>query len=222
MPPRLDRVSDELVPDPSQMRASDADREKVARVLQQAHGEGRLDLHELDERLGAVYAAKTYGELARQVADLGMPTPSLVPVPLQHNAPAQRVGGTPGPTTSIAFWSGVDRRGEWVVPVTHTVVAVMGGVALDLSKARFAAAEVTINVFAFWGGVEIFVPEDVTVRVDGAGIMGAFEDSTHKTPTIPGGPVVRITGVAIMAGVEVRRPKRKKLKGVKKQAELED
>ncbi len=208
------------------MRASDADRERVAKVLQQAHGEGRLDLHELDERLGAVYAARTYGELAPLTSDLGMPglspaqAPNL-PLPLQQNLPASRIGGAPGPTTSIAFWSGVDRKGEWVVPPNHTVVAVMGGVALDLSKARFSQAETTINVFAFWGGVEIFVPEDVTVRVDGAGIMGAFEDNTHKTPTIPGGPVVRITGVAVMAGVEVRRPKRKKIKGTNR-PELED
>lgn len=202
------------------MRASDADREKVAQVLQRAHGEGRLDLHELDERLGAVYAAKTYGELAPLTADLGMPAANL-PSPMPHHLPSTRIGGTPGPTTSIAFWSGVDRKGEWVVPASHTVVAVMGGVVLDLSKARFAQAETTINVFAFWGGVEVFVPEEVTVRVDGAGIMGAFEDNTHKTPTIPGGPVVRITGVAIMAGVEVRRPKRKKIRG-EKRAELED
>ncbi|MEU4801967.1 DUF1707 domain-containing protein [Actinosynnema sp. NPDC023587] len=209
-------MSDELVPDPSQMRASDDDREKVARVLQQAHGEGRLDLHELDERLGAVYAAKTYGELAPLTSDLGMGLPATtLPSPVGQHLPASRIGGTPGATTSIAFWSGVDRKGDWVVPANHTVVAIMGGVVLDLSKARFESAETVINIFAFWGGVEIFVPEDVTVRVDGAGIMGAFDDTTHKTPTVPGGPVVRITGVAIMAGVDVRRPKRKKVKGSK-------
>ncbi|QTR01527.1 DUF1707 and DUF2154 domain-containing protein [Saccharothrix algeriensis] len=211
-------MSDELVPDPSRMRASDADRETVAKVLQQAHGEGRLDLHELDERLGAVYAAKTYGDLAPLTADLGLPTTTNLPSPMpsRQNLPASRIGGTPGPTTSIAFWSGVDRKGDWVVPANHTVVAIMGGVLLDLSKARFEQAEATINVFAFWGGVEIYVPEDITVRVDGAGIMGAFDDATHKTPTIPGGPVVRVTGVAIMGGVEVRRPKRKKVKGSKR------
>jgi hypothetical protein len=210
-------VSDELVPDPRQMRASDADRETVARVLQQAHGEGRLDLHELDERLAAVYAAKTYGELVPLTADLGMAAPSVMPVPLQHNVPASRVGGTPGSTTSFAFWSGVDRRGEWVVPPQHTAVAIMGGVRLDLTNARFAEGETTINAFALMGAVEIFVPEDVTVRVDGVGFMGAFEDVTHKgAPTIPGGPVVRITGFAMMGAVEVRRPKKKKIKGQKR------
>jgi hypothetical protein len=210
-------VSDELVPDPRQMRASDADREKVAQVLQQAHGEGRLDLHELDERLGAVYAAKTYGDLVPLTADLGVPAPTVLPMPIQHNLPASRIGGTPGSTTSFAFWSAVERRGEWVVPPSHTAVAIMGAVELDLTKARFAQGETTINAFALMGAVEIFVPEDVTVRVDGVGFMGAFEDVTHKgAPTIPGGPVVRITGFAMMGAVEVRRPKKKKIKGQKR------
>lgn len=202
------------MPDPRQMRASDADREKVAQVLQQAHGEGRLDLHELDERLAAVYAAKTYGELVPLTADLGLPAPAVMPVPLQHNLPASRIGGTPGSATSFAFWSGVDRRGEWVVPAQHTAVAIMGGVQLDLTNARFAEGETTINAFALMGGIEIFVPEDVTVQVSGIGFMGAFEDVTHKgAPTIPGGPVVKVTGFAMMGAVEVRRPKKKKIKG---------
>jgi hypothetical protein len=215
-------VSDELVPDPRQMRASDADREKVAKVLQQAHGEGRLDLHELDERLAAVYAAKTYGELVPLTSDLGVPAPAVLPVPMQHNAPASRIGGTPGSTTSLAFWSGVERRGEWVVPPTHSAVAIMGGVVLDLTGARFTQAETTINAYALMGAVEIIVPEDITVRVDGIGFMGAFEDATHRgAPTIPGGPVVRITGFAMMGAVEVKRPKKKKLKS-RKYEELED
>ncbi|MFT7836597.1 DUF1707 domain-containing protein [Saccharothrix sp. BKS2] len=212
-------MSDELVPDPRQMRASDADREKVAQVLQRAHGEGRLDLHELDERLAATYAAKTYGELVPLTADLGVPSPSLMPVPVQQHLPSSRIGGTPGSTASFAFWSGIERRGEWVVPATHNAVAVMGGVVIDLTKARFAQQETTINAYALMGGIEVIVPADVTVRVDGVGFMGAFEDTTHKgDPTVPGGPHVRITGFAMMGAVEVRRPKRKKSKN----REIED
>jgi hypothetical protein len=90
----------------------------------------------------------------------------------------------------------------------------MGGIRLDLTSARFAQAETTINAYALMGGIEVIVPEDVTVQVTGIGFMGAFEDSTHKgAATIPGGPVVKITGLAMMGGVEVKRPKKKKLKG---------
>lgn len=56
--------------DPSRMRVSDADRHKVAEVLREAAGEGRLDMAELDERLDATYAAKVYDDLLPIVADL--------------------------------------------------------------------------------------------------------------------------------------------------------
>ena len=52
------------------MRASDADREHVAERLRNATAEGRLLASELEERLGAVFSARTYGELDAVVADL--------------------------------------------------------------------------------------------------------------------------------------------------------
>lgn len=51
-------------------RAGDADRDRVAAVLREAHAEGRLDLDELSERLEAAYRAKTYGELEVLTGDL--------------------------------------------------------------------------------------------------------------------------------------------------------
>lgn len=53
-----------------EMRAADADRQAVADQLKAALDEGRLDLHEYDERLQQTYAAKTYGELAPLLSDL--------------------------------------------------------------------------------------------------------------------------------------------------------
>jgi hypothetical protein len=185
------------------MRASDADRERVAQLLHKAAGEGRLDLQELDDRLAAVYASKTYGELAPITADLAIPGALSSPS-------VDRIGGIPGSSSSVAFMSGVNRKGHWVVPANHTTVAVMGGVDIDLTEARFAELETTITVCALWGGVEIVVPEDITVRVDGFGLLGAFENKTTGRG-LPGGPVLRITGLAVMAGVEVKHPKRKKL-----------
>jgi hypothetical protein len=74
------------------IRASDADREQVAERLRHAAGEGRLLAEELEERLEAVFSARTYGELDATVADLpGMTvrppdrtwaTPRLHPVPI--------------------------------------------------------------------------------------------------------------------------------------------
>jgi hypothetical protein len=54
----------------STIRASDADREQVAERLRHATGEGRLLAEELEDRLGAVFSARTYGDLDAVVADL--------------------------------------------------------------------------------------------------------------------------------------------------------
>jgi hypothetical protein len=52
------------------IRASDADREQVAAQLREATVEGRLSGQELEERLEALFASRTYGELDALLADL--------------------------------------------------------------------------------------------------------------------------------------------------------
>jgi Flp pilus assembly protein TadB len=56
----------------------------VAERLRQATVEGRLVAEELEERLEAVFAARTYGELDALVADLPVPRPRRQPVRRQH------------------------------------------------------------------------------------------------------------------------------------------
>ena len=51
-------------------RAGDADRNRIAELLKEAHAAGYLTLDEVDERLGNALAARTRGELDRLVADL--------------------------------------------------------------------------------------------------------------------------------------------------------
>ncbi len=56
-----------------QLRAGDADRQQIADHLRLALDEGRLTLAEYDERVRAVYAARTYAELTDLVEDLPEP-----------------------------------------------------------------------------------------------------------------------------------------------------
>jgi hypothetical protein len=51
-------------------RVGDADRNRIADLLKEAHAAGYLTLEEADERLGSALAARTRGELDRLVADL--------------------------------------------------------------------------------------------------------------------------------------------------------
>lgn len=67
------------MPRRSTLRASDADRDQIAERLRNAAAEGRLLAEELEERLGALFSSRTYGELDALVADLPGPTPARRP-----------------------------------------------------------------------------------------------------------------------------------------------
>uniref|UniRef100_UPI000AE5FF54 DUF1707 SHOCT-like domain-containing protein n=1 Tax=Streptomyces lushanensis TaxID=1434255 RepID=UPI000AE5FF54 len=56
--------------EPGGIRASDADRDRIADILREALAEGRLDAEEHAERIDSVYRAKTVGELEPLVRDL--------------------------------------------------------------------------------------------------------------------------------------------------------
>ena len=215
--------SSPAVPDPQHLRASDADRERVAETLREAAGDGRLTMDELDERLDAVYAAKTYAELVPITQDLpDHAAAAYVPAPSRAaSGDVRQYGGEPTSHTAVAILGGFSRKGDWVAPKAFKAFMLLGGGELDLRDARFAEREVSIHVVAILGGCEITVPEDATVNVNGVGIMGAFEHSAQGSGS-PGGPVINISGVALLGGVDVTRkpPKQAKIEA-KRRRELE-
>jgi hypothetical protein len=168
-------------------------------------------MEELDERLDAVYAAKTYAELEPITHDL--PHPGTAHVPAPSAAPAggvHRFGGEPTSSAAVACMGGFSRKGDWVVPKNFTAVAVLAGGEIDLREARYAEPVVNIHAVTIMGGIEITVPEDANVQVTGIGIMGAFEGADGSGQ--PGGPTIVVNGVAFMGGVEVKRKPLKKAK----------
>jgi hypothetical protein len=191
--------------DPNQLRISDSDRHQVAEVLRHAAGEGRIDFEELDERLEAAYAAKTYADLVPITADLPTRVTSSVTLP----QPRATTPPVPAATylSSISVMGDCSRRGVWQVPERHTAFSMMGSVTLDLREAQFAAPEVTINAYAIMAGIDVIVNAHTQVIVEGVGIMGDFSESRPKVPAeiTPASQVVRVKGMALMAGVSVQR-----------------
>ena len=197
------------VPEPHELRASNTDRERVAKILHDAMAEGRLTVSELEERLDKVYAAKTFGELEPLTRDLPVQGSGPAPVPRALTMPNSRVGGRGTSSAAVAVMSGTTRKGPWTVPPTFNAFALMGGVDLDLTQARFEDRETTIQAFALMGGIDIVVPDDITVHVTGIGFMGAFEDNARVVGD-PNAPIVKITGFAMWGGVDVKRAKKKR------------
>lgn len=175
----------------------------MAEILRRAAGDGRIDLTELDERLEATYAARTYADLVPITFDL----------PAQHDhLPARAVGSAPavrGPDHQrhLAIMSGVDRTGVWTVPPQLTVLALMGGANLDLRQAAFAAPEVVLTINAFMGGATVIVGPHHNVVIEGVGIMGGYSGPSGLVDAQldESSPTVRIRGIAIWGGVSVER-----------------
>jgi hypothetical protein len=176
-----------------EVRASDADRERVAARLRDHLAAGRLTLDELSERLDAAYAARTVGELEELTNDLpaaGAPPP----------APPPRAATR----WSVAVMGSVERKRRWRVPDESTAVAFMGSVELDLRQAEIASSEVEITAVAIMGSVEVVVPPGVDVELSGVAIMGSREERVADVPLLPGAPRIHVRAFALMGSVEVR------------------
>ncbi|MEV0985485.1 DUF1707 domain-containing protein [Streptomyces sp. NPDC049949] len=195
---------------PADLRASDADRDRIAHILADALAEGRLTADEHSERLDSLYAVKTVGELEVLVRDLPAPgAPAAAPAYGQYAAPgppAAADGRAAVSETVVAVCSSSTRKGRWR-PGAHTrVVAVLGDVTIDLTEAVFEQQVTEIDVTSVLGNVEITVPENVTLRGYGSGVLGNFEvhGEGRADTTDPSAPVVIIRGFALLGNIEAR------------------
>ena len=153
------------------MRIGDAERDAAAADLGEHYTAGRLTLDELHERLEAVFAAKTFGQLARIMSDL--PGPGRLPG-LAAPAPAPpAMPGMPGrpwmPATASALQLGgrVERRTcaarRWARPGPDSSPAAMAGQARGIATGdaqhrpspadragKFAALSLLILAMLIW------------------------------------------------------------------------
>jgi class 3 adenylate cyclase len=177
--------------------ASDAERDRVALVLRDAAGEGRLTLEELSERLGWVYESRTSTELEVITRDL------------PEHAAASGAPQRKRRRWVVAVMSGARRKGRWRPDERCVALAVMGGCKLDLRDAEIQGERLDITAVSIMGGVKIVVPEGIEVDVGGVSIMGGKHVKVRDLPPRPGTPVIHVRVLSLMGGVEVAsRPSR--------------
>ncbi len=115
-------------------------------------------------------------------------------------------GGTPNDTDSVinlfAFMSGYNRASFSQDFRGGELSAIMGGCDIDLRQASITSGPAVLNVFAFWGGIDVKVPQDWSVVLEGTPIMGSIEDNTHPTEAASEKRLI-VRGTAIMGGVEI-------------------
>lgn len=193
-------------PAPAGIRASDADRDRIADILREAVAEGRLTAEEHAERVDLVYRAKTVGELEPLVQDL----PVTGGAPQTASSHGYGPEGPVGPAENlVAVFSGSTRRGRWRVGGRTNAFALFGSVEIDLTEALFGQRLTVINATSIFGSVEIKVPENISLRGSGTGVFGNFEVVTLESAD-PEAPVVVVNGYSVFGSVEAK-PKRGKL-----------
>ncbi|GAB7047794.1 DUF1707 domain-containing protein [Catenuloplanes indicus JCM 9534] len=187
------------------MRVSDAERAAVVEILGQATSDGRLTLDEYSERAAAAYAAKTRGDLAGLTVDLPTgqeiaPRPQRAPAPLHGEVvpAAERL--------SAIFGSDV-RRGAFPVPERMTAAAYFGDVKIELQDAHLTRPYSVIEATAIFGGVTIYVPEGVDVRLTGPAAVFGGKTSKLRGGVPPGSPVLEVRATVWFGEVTVRPPK---------------
>ncbi|MFD5627172.1 DUF1707 domain-containing protein [Streptomyces sp. NPDC127072] len=196
---------------PAELRASDADRDRITDILRDALAEGRLTAEEHSERVEGVLATKTVGELDQFVRDLPVahgpratPAYSIAP-----NRPTAGAIPLEPDDNVVAVFSAAVRKGRWRAGRRIHAYAVFGSVEIDLSEAIFEYPQVVIRAISVFGSVDIRVPENVSLRGSGAGVLGSFEVKTLDGGDT-GAPVVYVDGLAVLGSVEAK-PKRGKL-----------
>lgn len=104
----------------------------------------------------------------------------------------------------VAF-GGLERRIASAQFQGGDIGAFCGGWELDLSKAKLGASrEARLDVFAWWGGGEIRIPEDWNVVVRIVPLLAGYSDKTrHPVPGTEAGTLL-VTGTVIMGGVEIK------------------
>jgi len=190
MPPR---------PAPRDLRASDADRERVVTVLNAALGDGRITPEEHDERVHAALTARTLGDLVGLTSDLVMSSGQ----PIQLDS---------GPVVNgIPLINGIlrkeSRSGRWVVPAEFMVNAVGADVTLDFREAILTDRHTVARANALGGSVRLFVPEGVTVTVDGTIIFGRQKGAApHRVPPSLDQPLIEVRAHVLLGGIVVKSP----------------
>ncbi len=203
-------------PDPErptpQIRLSDADREAVIADLRVAMAQGRLTMHEFEERSGVVYRARFNHELDEVRSDLPVPITPPAPEPqAPSHRPADAGRRVPSARTGrarrwmISIMGGREWTGRWR-PADHNIlISFMGGQAIDLTQ--LDDDHVDILAFTMMGGTEIIVPRGAEVHHGGFMFMGGLGADVDP-PADP--PIMHVTVRAwgMMGGVDIHHRRR--------------
>ncbi len=185
----------------SELRASHDDRDRVVELLRVSAGDGRLTAEELDERLELAMTARTYGELARLVADLpaeGTGMPAVSPAAAPRAKDVVRIDTRSGH---------VKRVDRWVVPQRMEVKVTSGHVTLDFTQAVITQPTLRLDIDVRSGNLKLLTMSGIAVDADDVAIRsGGVRVKAPWGPDVPVKLRIEVTG-KVGSGQFIARPR---------------
>jgi len=163
------------------LRASDADRDRVIDVLRAATADGRLTADEFNERMEAALASRTFRELAPLTADL---TADLA------TAPASRAPESAQANDVIRIdqrGGSIQRTGRWVVPRRLELRPSWCDVTIDFTDAVIAHDTLHVDMKMRGGSLILVVGPGIVVDTDS--LTTRYADVIIHPDTEPSTPV---------------------------------
>ncbi|NOY10294.1 MAG: DUF1707 and DUF2154 domain-containing protein [Spirochaetes bacterium] len=178
-------------------------REETLKLLESNFTHDVISVEEYEKRVDIALNTSTGEDLIRLSGDLvplaGQQKPAS-PRPVRHSKQKDLI---------VGILSGIRRRGRWNPAKHNKIITVLGGVKLDFTEVQMPDGTTTLEFFCLMGGLDIIVPDDVRVDVSGLPIMGSIENRVSD-PEDPNCPVLKIRGITLLGGVEVKPPRKRR------------
>jgi len=115
-----------------------------------------------------------------------------------------KVTGTTADDLNISqVFSGSARKVESQAFRGGKAEVVFGSAEIDLRGARLAGGQATLVLSAVFGGIEVFVPRDWQIVLEGTPVLGSIE-SHKRVSDVPPGQTLTIKGSAVFGSIEVK------------------
>lgn len=193
-----------------QRMSADELRSEVITLLKEAYADGRIAVDAFERRLKKATNCEAKEDMIGLLSD----------VPASKAKDSHRSAGAGGGDDEARDWyinpgaprenqilfallGGSKRTGRWQPARNISCYSLMGGIKLDFREAEFPKSGVTINTGSIMGSLKVIVPPGVNIDVSGLPLLGGFEDKAGAGES--GAPTLRVRGMAVMGGVEVKR-----------------
>lgn len=198
------------LPPAASIRVGHRERDAVVAALQEAAGDGRLSMAELDDRLEAALQAKTYADLDPLVADLSVQLPSGALSSSRSQAQRPQTAGysREDPLRLDGGMSSEKRAGVWTVPPFMLINQGLGSVKLKCLEATPAAQLIEIEVIGGAGSIVLVLPDGWAVDADRLSKSWGSKSVNVPREPAPGKPLLVIYGALGLGSFKVRSASR--------------